>query len=126
MGGLLRGSTDNTFVSNKVTDFPPLSVWSPVQKRPDEVLADDLQFWFDSSDRSTIHNNATCTSEADSGDEVLCWQDKSNKGHDVASSSGAAPIFEFKGPNSLGNLKFDGSNDILSGSIVAFLVIRNI
>ena len=59
IGGLLRGSTDNTFVSNRVTDFPPLSVWSPVQKRPDEVLADDLQFWFDSSDRSTIHNNAT-------------------------------------------------------------------
>ena len=58
------------------------------------------------------------TSEADSGDEVLCWQDKSNKGHDVTSSSGAAPIFEFKGPNNLGNLKFDGSNDILSGSIV--------
>lgn len=67
-----------------------------------------LSFWFDSSDASTLFQDAAGTIPADDGDSVGRWDDKSGQGnHATQSTAGDKPTATANG------LALDGSSDHL-------------
>ena len=94
-------------------DMPPVAVWGPAKASPDTVRADNLQFWFDASDSSTVFSDSSCSTVANNGSAVQCWKDKSGKNNNVSSSAGEYPTYTYDGPNGMPALDFDGSMIIL-------------
>ena len=97
--------------------MPPVAVWGPAKASPDTVRADNLQFWFDASDSSTVFSDSSCSTVANNGSAVQCWKDKSGKNNNVSSSAGEYPTYTYDGPNGMPALDFDGTGDRLDGIV---------
>ena len=97
--------------------MPPVAVWGPAKASPDTVRADNLQFWFDASDSSTVFSDSSCSTVANNGSAVQCWKDKSGKNNNVSSSAGEYPTYTYDGPNGMPALDFDGTGDRLEGIV---------
>ena len=99
------------------TDMAPAAVWGPSKASPDTVRADNLQFWFDASDSSTVFSDSSCSTVANNGSAVQCWKDKSGKNNNVSSSAGEYPTYTYDGPNGMPAFDFDGNSDRLDGIV---------
>ena len=78
-----------------------------------------LQLWLDASDASTLFADSAGTTAATAdGDPVGCWKDKSGNNNNVIQSDGTLkPIFKSAVKNYNGIVRFDGSNDKLTGTL---------
>jgi len=76
-----------------------------------------LQLWLDGSDASTLFDATTGGSLVAADGAVARWEDKSGNGrHATQSTSGSRPTRKTAIQNSLGVLRFDGTDDFLDST----------
>jgi hypothetical protein len=88
---------------------------------PTEITG--LQLWLDGSDAATLYDATTGGSLVAADGAVARWEDKSGNGrHATQSTNGSRPTRKTAIQNSLGVVRFDGSNDAMSisGSTATF------
>ena len=87
--------------------------WPSGSVSPTQIAG--LQLWLDGSDAATLYDATTGGSLVAADGAVARWEDKSGNGrHATQSTSGSRPTRKTAIQNSLGVLRFDGSNDWLS------------
>jgi len=72
-----------------------------------------LTLWLDADDASTLYQETGCTNQANAGDGVGCWQDKSGQGHDVTGT--AEPVVVADDLNGRTVLDFAGDSLVTAG-----------
>ena len=95
--------------------------WPAGSVSPTQIAG--LQLWLDGSDAATLYDATTGGSLVAADGAVARWQDKSGNGrHATQSTSGSRPTRKTAIQNSLGVVRFDGSNDAMSisGSTATF------
>jgi hypothetical protein len=77
-----------------------------------------LQLWLDSSDSGSLFQDSAAVIPAtNDGDPVGCWKDKSGNSRNVTQSTSAnRPVLKTSVQNSKNGIRFDGTNDFLTGS----------
>jgi hypothetical protein len=95
--------------------------WPAGSVSPTQIAG--LQLWLDGSDAATLYDATTGGSLVAADGAVARWEDKSGNGrHATQSTSGSRPTRKTAIQNSLGVVRFDGSNDAMSisGSTATF------
>lgn len=76
----------------------------------------NLGLWLDASDSSTLFQNSDGTGTVTNGSVVGYWGDKSGNSRNVTKTGDVRPTFQTSIKNGLSIVRFDGDNDVLSGT----------
>lgn len=76
----------------------------------------NLGLWLDASDSSTLFQNDNGTGAVTNGSVVGYWGDKSGNSRNVTKTGTLRPTFQTGIKNGLSIVRFDGSNDVLTGT----------
>lgn len=76
----------------------------------------NLGLWLDASDSSTLFQNSDGTGTVTNGSVVGYWGDKSGNSRNVTATGNLRPTFQTSIKNGLSIVRFDGSNDVLTGT----------
>lgn len=76
----------------------------------------NLGLWLDASDSSTLFQNDNGTGAVTNGSVVGYWGDKSGNSRNVTTTGTLRPTFQTSIKNNLSIVRFDGTNDVLTGT----------
>lgn len=76
----------------------------------------NLGLWLDASDVSTLFQNSDGTGTVTNGSAVGYWGDKSGNSRNVRKTGTVRPTFQTSIKNGLSIVRFDGIDDVLSGT----------
>jgi len=76
----------------------------------------NIGLWLDASDVSTLFQNSDGTGTVTNGSAVGYWGDKSGNSRNVTKTGTVRPTFQTSIKNGLSIVRFDGIDDVLSGT----------